>query len=146
MLLLGVQGSEQDAGVGGGGAVASALSLPVECKRTEVGELQSLRRAAAGVTGDRSSGLSMPVKCASSGDQFGSATIRAVAVLGYDSGDPAGRLVSSGSLPKDCKLASSLCCIKFLLRTLTSRDRSAAVTLATAKGFSDWLLLLGLAL
>ena len=28
MLLLGVQGSEQDAGVGGGGAVASALSPP----------------------------------------------------------------------------------------------------------------------
>ena len=31
-LLLGVQGSEQDAGVGGGGALASALDLPAQQK------------------------------------------------------------------------------------------------------------------
>ena len=54
-----------------------------------MGELQSLRRAAAGVIGDRSSGLSTSVKCDSNGDQIWSATIRAVAVLGYDNGDPA---------------------------------------------------------
>ena len=52
-----------------------------------MGELQSLRRAAAGVIGERSSGLS--VKYDSSGDQIWSATIRAVAVLGNDNGDPA---------------------------------------------------------
>lgn len=68
---------------------AQELGVPVECKRTEVGELQSLKRAAAGVTGDRSSGLSMPVKCDSIGDHNWSATFRAVAVLGYDNGDPA---------------------------------------------------------
>ena len=34
MLLLGVQGSEQDAGVGGGGAVASALGLPTSYQQT----------------------------------------------------------------------------------------------------------------
>lgn len=40
MLLLGVQGSEQDAGVGGGGAVASALSLPASSKHHNNGNLQ----------------------------------------------------------------------------------------------------------
>lgn len=59
-----------------------------------MGELHTLRRAAAaGVTGERSSGLSMPGRCDSSGDQMWSATIRAVAVLGYDNGDPANAAV-----------------------------------------------------
>lgn len=65
------------------------VRVPVECRRTDVGELQSLRRAAAGVIGERSSGLSTSVKCDSKEDQIWSATIRAVAVLGYDNGDPA---------------------------------------------------------
>lgn len=73
----------------------------MECRRTDVGELQSPRRAAAGVIGERSSGLSMSVKCASSGDQIWSATIRAVAVLGYDNGDPASAAaVQKGSPPE----------------------------------------------
>lgn len=58
-----------------------------------MGELQALRRAAAGVIGERSSGLSMSANCNSSGDQVWSATVRAVAVLGYDNGDPASAAV-----------------------------------------------------
>ena len=63
-----------------------------------------------------------------------------LAVVGWLCGNlPAGRLVSKGSLLKDCMFASSLCCAKFLLSTLTSRERSAAMTLAGAKWVSDWL-------